>query len=49
MKISDVMERLAQLLAKHGDVECLSDCPHCLQSFPVGRVVPVAQLKTEKP
>lgn len=38
MKISAVIQRLTAVKAKHGDVECESDCPHCGRSFPIGIV-----------
>jgi hypothetical protein len=41
MKISDCIARLQNVLKKHGDVQCESDCPYCNRTFVVG-VVAVA-------
>lgn len=38
MKISVCIQRLEQVLKKHGDIQCESDCPFCNRSFPVGVV-----------
>ena len=38
MKISECIERLQKLKAKHGDIQCESDCPYCNRSFHVGVV-----------
>jgi hypothetical protein len=39
MTITECIARLQFLLAKHGDIECESDCPFCGRSFIVGAVV----------
>jgi hypothetical protein len=38
MKVSDCLARLQQVLKKHGDINCESDCPYCGRSFVVGVV-----------
>jgi hypothetical protein len=36
MKVSECIARLENVLRKHGDVQCESDCPYCNRSFVVG-------------
>jgi hypothetical protein len=38
VKISECIKRLESVKAKHGDIECESDCPYCGRSFHVGIV-----------
>ena len=48
MTVQRAIELLQQMKERHGDVEIMFDCPHCMKSIRLEVVVAVALVQTTK-